>query len=60
MQSRPKLTGAPLAYAMWRVDGTRDHYAAFGQALWGDDRSVAPRLKELLFLRCSIVNQCPT
>ncbi len=60
MQSRPKLTGAPLGYTMWKVDGTRDPYAAFGRALWADDRAVGLRLKELLFLRSSIVNQCPT
>jgi hypothetical protein len=60
MQSRPKLTGAPLAYTMWQVEGTREPYASFGKALWSDDRSVGLRLKELLFLRSSIVNQCPT
>lgn len=60
MQSRPKLTGAPLAYAMWKVDGTREPYGDFGRALWSDDRTVGRRLKELLFLRSSIVNECPT
>lgn len=60
MQSRPKLTGAPLAYAMWKVDGTRDPYGDFGRSLWADGRAVAPRLKELVFLRTSIVNECHT
>lgn len=60
MNIRPKLTGAPLAYTTWLVDGTADHYAAFGKALWSDDQEVSPALKELVFLRSSIVNECPT
>lgn len=60
MQSRPKLTGAPLGYALWKVEGTRDPYGTFRRALWADDRAVAPRLKELVFLRTSIVNECHT
>ena len=60
MKSRPKLTGAPLAYAMARVPGTADEYKAFGQSLWSPERAVSPALKELVFLRSSIVNECPT
>lgn len=60
MKSRPKLTGAPLGYTLALVEGTADHYQAFGTALWSDDQQVAPTLKELLFMRSSIVNQCPT
>lgn len=60
MHSRPKLTGAPLAYTLWKVDGTREPYGAFGRALWSDDRAVGARLKELVFLRTSIVNECHT
>ena len=60
VKSRPKLSGAPLGYTMWKVDGTADPYRAFGTALWADDRAVSARLKELVFLRCSIVNECPT
>ena len=60
MKSRPKLSGAPLAYALAKVDGTTDPYGSFGKALWSEERAVSPRLKELVFLRTSIVNQCPT
>ena len=60
MKIRPKLTGAPMAYAMYLVDGTADPYREFGQSLWADDRAIAPRMKELVFVRSSIVNQCPT
>jgi hypothetical protein len=45
---------------MARVEGTADPYAAFGQSLWSAERAVAPALKELVFLRSSIVNECPT
>jgi hypothetical protein len=60
MKSRPKLAGAPLGYTMWKVDGAADAYRDFGRAIWADDATVSARLKELLFLRCSIVNACPT
>lgn len=57
---RPKLTGAPLGYTLHKVDGTGDHYKAFGESLWDDGRAISAALKELVFLRCSIVNECPT
>lgn len=60
MLGRPKLSGAPLGYTLWKVDGTSDPYGMFGRALWADDRAVEARTKELLFLRCSVVNECPT
>lgn len=60
MNIRPKLSGAPLAYALHQVDGTADSYRDFGTSLWSDERAVSAALKELVFLRCSIVNECPT
>jgi hypothetical protein len=60
MRSRPKLSGAPLAYTLSKVEGTADAYGAFGTALWADERAVTAALKELVFLRSSIVNRCPT
>ncbi|MGH1489591.1 MAG: hypothetical protein ACRBK7_09390 [Acidimicrobiales bacterium] len=60
MKSRPKLSGAPLAYVLAKVDGTTDPYNAFGKTLWADGGAAPAQLKELVFLRSSIVNQCPT
>jgi hypothetical protein len=60
MKSRPKLSGAPLGYTLARVEGTADAYTAFGKSLWSDQRFVSAALKELVFLRSSIVNECPT
>ena len=60
MKSRPKLTGAPLGYTLAQVEGTADNYQAFGTALWADEQMVPATLKELVFIRTSIVNQCPT
>jgi len=57
---RPKLSGAPLGYTFWKTGGIGDDYTAFAKALWSDDRAVDAALKELVFLRCSIVNACPT
>lgn len=60
MKIRLKLSGAPLAYTLALVEGTTDNYKAFGTELWSDNRVVPAALKELVFLRTSIVNQCPT
>ena len=60
MKTRLKLSGAPLGYTMALVDGTSEPYKAYGTALWSDEQAVPATLKELLFLRSSIVNQCPT
>lgn len=60
MKSRPKLSGAPLAYALAQVEGTGEPYQSFGKALWAADGAIPVMLKELVFLRSSIVNQCPT
>lgn len=58
MKTRIKLSGAPLAYTLALVEGTADEYKAFGTALWSDDRVVPATLKELVFMRSSIINQC--
>ena len=60
MKIRVKLPGAPLAYTLAQVDDASEPYKAFGTAIWSDDLQVSAALKELLFLRTSIVNQCPT
>ncbi len=60
MKSRPKLSGAPLAYTLAKVEGTADAYASFGTALWSDEQSVPPAVKELVFLRTSVINECHT
>ncbi len=60
MKVRVKLSGAPLAYTLALVEGTADHYKAFGTEVWAEGRSISLQLRELLFMRTSIVNQCPT
>lgn len=60
MKTRIKLSGAPLGYTLALVEGTADPYKSFGSALWSDDQTIPLTLKELLFMRSSIVNQCPT
>jgi hypothetical protein len=60
MSIRLKLSGAPLGYTAALVEGAADSYKAFGVALWSDERMVPTSLKELIFIRSSIVNQCPT
>ncbi|MGZ0220647.1 MAG: hypothetical protein ACKVIY_16730 [Acidimicrobiales bacterium] len=60
MNIRPKLSAAPLGYTLTKVDGAAEAYKAFGTALWSDEAAVPVRLKELVFLRTSMVNQCLT
>jgi len=60
MKIRPKLSGAPLAYTVNLIDGLADRLQAFSASLWADDRAVPARLKELVFLRTSILNECHT
>lgn len=60
MNIRPKLSGAPLAYALAQVEGTAEHYKAFGLSLWSESLAVPVKLKELVFLRTSIINECET
>jgi hypothetical protein len=60
MKIRPKLSGAPLAYALHLVDGVTEPLRGFTENLWGDERAVSAQLKELVFLRSSIVNECHT
>lgn len=60
MKIRPKLSGAPLAYTLHKVDGTADHYGDFGKALWSGDGELSAIVKELVFLRTSLVNHCAT
>ena len=57
---RYKLSGAPLGYTLAKVEGAADPYTTFGKAIWSDDAAISPAMKELVFLRTSIVNQCPT
>jgi hypothetical protein len=49
-----------MGYTLALVDGTADSYKEFGAALWSDDLAVPAVVKELVFMRTSIVNQCPT
>lgn len=59
MKSRPKLSGSPLGYTLALVEGT-GVYSDFGAALWDEARAIPARLKELVFIRSSIINDCPT
>lgn len=60
MKIRPKLSGAPLGYTLHQVEGTREPYGGFGTALWSDDGALSALIKELVFLRTSLVNHCGT
>ena len=60
MKIRPKLAGAPLGYTLNQVEGTGEAYGRFGKALWSEDSTLDAVVKELVFLRTSLVNHCHT
>lgn len=60
MKIRPKLNVSPLGYTLYRVDGSADPLNGFSKTLWAENREVSLRLKELVFMRCSIINHCDT
>lgn len=60
MKVRVKLSGAPLAYTLALVEGTNEPYKAFGKEVWSEERGISLALREMLFMRTSIINQCPT
>lgn len=58
--NRPRVREAPYGYTLTLVPGARDGAAAFSKAIWADEGAVPGTTKELVFLRTSFVNRCPT
>lgn len=58
--SRPALREAPYGYTVSLVNGLPDALAGFVAALWNPAGAARARVKELVFLRTSIVNRCHT
>ena len=58
--ARPKVREAPYGHTLTLVPGAREGAAALSKALWADDGALSAVTKELVFLRTSIVNRCPT
>jgi hypothetical protein len=56
--ARPRVREAPFGYTTTLVPGAKDALAAFSSAIWNPEGTVPERLKELVFLRTSIVNRC--
>ncbi len=57
---RPKVREAPYGYTLTLVPGAQDALARVTATLWDPGGAVPERLKELVFLRTSLVNQCQT
>ena len=56
----PTLREAPYGYTLRLVPGAPQAVEQLGAALWNPDGAVSPRVKELVFLRTSLVNKCET
>ena len=54
------LREAPYGYTVSLVNGLPDALAGFVAALWNPAGAASERVKELVFLRTSIVNRCHT
>jgi hypothetical protein len=59
-QSRPALREAPYGYTVSLVNGLPDALAGFVATLWNPAGAATERVKELVFLRTSMVNHCDT
>lgn len=59
MKQRPKLSVSPLGYALSFVEGA-EVYKDFGEALWSEAGAIPATLKELVFIRSTVINDCPT
>jgi hypothetical protein len=58
--ARPALREAPYGYTLGLVPGAPEAVAALSKVFWDPAGTVSERRKELVFLRTSMVNRCPT
>lgn len=58
--ARPRVREAPFGYTTTLVPGAKEALAQVTAAFWAPDGAVSEQLKELVFLRTSIVNRCET
>lgn len=58
--TRPRVHEAPFGYVLTLVPGAKEAQTSLSAALWDTGGSVPERVKELIFLRTSIVNRCET
>lgn len=56
--TRPRVREAPFGYTLTLVPGAKEGLAGFTKVLWDPEGTVSPELKDLVFLRTSIVNRC--
>lgn len=57
-QTRPRVREAPFGYTQTLVPGAKEGLSAFASAIWDPEGTVSGEIKELVFLRTSIVNRC--
>lgn len=58
--TRPRIREAPFGHVLTLVPGAKEAQVSLSAALWHTGGSVSERVKELIFLRTSIVNRCET
>lgn len=58
--ARPRVREAPYGHTITLVPDAKDAFAAVTAALWDPQGAVSERVKELVFLRTSVVNLCDT
>ncbi|MFN8540166.1 MAG: hypothetical protein U0232_22140 [Thermomicrobiales bacterium] len=58
--ARPKVRPGPYGYTLTLVPGASEGATAYSRALWADEGAVPGTTKELVFIRTSHVNRCPT
>ena len=58
--TRPRVREAPYGHTLTLVPGALAAFAGVTAALWDPQGGVPERVKELVFLRTSHLNQCDT
>ncbi|HLI51467.1 MAG TPA: hypothetical protein VKU87_06695 [Thermomicrobiaceae bacterium] len=56
--SGPRLRQAPFGYTVTLVPGVKEAAGGLSKVLWDPEGEESPKIKELVFLRSSIVNRC--
>lgn len=54
----PRLRQAPFGYTVRLVPGVQEATGELSKVLWDPAGEVSPEMKELVFLRSSIINRC--
>lgn len=59
-QGKTQPRPGPFGHTLALVPGAQALLGSYSASLWDDNGTLSPAIKELVFLRTSIVSQCDT